>query len=99
MILKKLDPRGSYAPTPGQYTCTLPKYLNIISSETAWPITAKFYVKHQQEGLTNVCINNPGHMTKKAAMPIYGKNPSNIFSGTGGQEVSMTQVLQCIYKS
>ena len=25
-----------------------------------------------------------GHMTKMAAMPIYGKNPSQIFSGTGG---------------
>ena len=29
-------------------------------------------------------INNPGHMTKMAAMPIYGKNPSKIFSGSGG---------------
>ena len=27
-------------------------------------------------------INNLGHMTKMAAMPIYGKNPSNIFSET-----------------
>ena len=24
-------------------------------------------------------INNQGHMTKMAAMPIYGKNPSKIF--------------------
>ena len=24
-------------------------------------------------------IRNPGHMTKMAAMPIYGKNPSKIF--------------------
>ena len=33
-----------------------------------------------------MCINNnPGHMTKMAAMPIYGKNPSKIFfSGTTG---------------
>ena len=30
-------------------------------------------------------INNQGHMTKMAAMPIYGINPSKIFlSGTGG---------------
>ena len=30
-------------------------------------------------------INNPGHMTKMAAMSIYGKNPSKIFfSGTNG---------------
>ena len=31
---------------------------------------------------TNVYINNP--MIKMAAMTIYGKNLSNIFSGTGG---------------
>ena len=24
-------------------------------------------------------INKPGHMTKMAAMPIYGKKPSKIF--------------------
>ena len=49
-------------------------------------------------------INNPGHMTKMATMPIYGINPSKIFSGTGDfeetwHEASMTQVLQCLYKS
>ena len=32
------------------------------------------------EGGTKVCINGPGHMTKMAATPIYGKNPSKIFS-------------------
>ena len=29
-------------------------------------------------------INNQGHMTKMAAMPIYGINPSKIFSRTSG---------------
>ena len=30
-------------------------------------------------------INNPGHMIKMAAMPIYGENPSKFFfSGTNG---------------
>ena len=30
-------------------------------------------------------LNDPGHMTKLATMPIYGKNPSKIlFFGTGG---------------
>ena len=30
-------------------------------------------------------INNSGHMTSMATMPIYGKNPSKIFfSRTGG---------------
>ena len=28
-------------------------------------------------------IKNPGHMTKMAAMLIFGKNPSKIFFGTG----------------
>ena len=45
-----------------------------ISSETAWPIKAKFYVEPPWEGGTKVYINGLGHMTKMAAMPIYGKN-------------------------
>ena len=28
-------------------------------------------------------INNLGHMTKMAAMPIYGKNPSKIIESGG----------------
>ena len=48
--------------------------LNIFSSETALPIKAKFYVEPPWEGGTKVCINGPGHMTKMATMPIYGKN-------------------------
>ena len=28
---------------------------------------------------TNACSNGPGHMTKMAATPIYGKNPLKIF--------------------
>ena len=47
--------------------------LNIFSSETALPIKAKFYVEPPWEGGTKVCINGPGHMTKMATMPIYGK--------------------------
>ena len=49
-------------------------FSNIFSSETAWPIKAKFYDEPPWEGGTKVCINGPGHMTKMAAMPIYGKN-------------------------
>ena len=51
-----------------------PPFSNVFSSETSWPIKAKFYVKPPWEGETKVCINGPGHMTKMAAMPIYGKN-------------------------
>ena len=60
-------------------------FSNIFSSETAWPIKAKFYVEPPWEGGTKIYINGPGHMTKMAATPIYGKNPSKIFfSRTGG---------------
>ena len=54
-------------------------FSNIFSSETAWPIKAKFYVEPPWEGGTKVYINGPGHKTKMAAMPIYGKNPLKIF--------------------
>ena len=47
---------------------------NAFFSETAWPIKAIFYVEPFWEGGTKVYINRPGHMTKMAAMPIYGKN-------------------------
>ena len=46
---------------------------NIFSPETAWPIKAKFYVEPPWEGGRKVYINGPGHMTKMAATPIYGK--------------------------
>ena len=49
-------------------------FSNIFFSETAWPIKATFYVEPPCEGGTKVCINGPGHMTKMAATPIYGKN-------------------------
>ena len=46
-------------------------------------------------------INNVGHMTKVATMPIYGKNPSKIFfSGTGGlisKKLSMKHQWQKYY--
>ena len=48
--------------------------LNIFSSETDLPIKAKLYVEPPWEGGKKVYINGPGHMTKMAAMPIYGKN-------------------------
>ena len=55
----------------------LPPFSKIFFSETAWPIKAKFYMKHLWEGGTNVFINKPGHMTKMATTPIYGKKLQN----------------------
>ena len=86
MILKNFDSRDSSAPTQGQYTCILPSYSNILSSETAWRIKAKFYVKHLWNGGINVYINYLVHMTKMAAMP--GKNPSKIFFSDSGGPIS-----------
>ena len=57
----------------------------ISFSETAGPIKAKFYVEPPWVGGTIFCSRHLGHMTKMAATPIYGKNPSKIlFSRTGG---------------
>ena len=69
---------------PSSSVCR-PPFSKIFFSESAWPIKAKLYMKYLCEGGTNVFINNPGHMTKMAATPIYGKNPSKFFFyGTTG---------------
>ena len=52
------------------------RFSNIFSSETTEPIEAKFHMESQWDGGTKVYIFGPGHMTKMATTPIYGKNPS-----------------------
>ena len=54
-----------------------------IFSKNHLPDQAKFYVEPPWVGGTKVCSRHLGHMTKMAATPIYGKNPSKI-SRTGG---------------
>ena len=78
---------------------------NVFSSETAWPIKAKFYVELPWEWGTKVYINGPGHMTKMAAMPIYGKILKNLllqnqksYDLETWHVASGTQVLQSLYK-
>ena len=62
-----------------------PQCSKIFFSETAGPIKAAFYVEPPWVGGTIFCSRHLGHMTKMAATPIYGKNPSKIFfSRTGG---------------
>ena len=64
------------------YTCSCvrplssvhPLFSNIFFSQTAWPIKAKFHEEPPWEGGTKIYINGPGHMSKMAAMPIYGIN-------------------------
>ena len=49
-------------------------FLNFFSSITTRPFEAKFHMEPPLDGGTKACSNGPGHMTKMAAMPIYGKN-------------------------
>ena len=54
-----------------------------ISSETTRPFELKFHMKSPYDRLAKIHTNCTGHMSKMATMPIYGKNPLNIFySGT-----------------
>ena len=69
---------------PWSSVCRRPQCSNIFFSDTAWPIKAKFYVEPPWVGETKFCSGHVGHMTKMAAMPIYGKNASKIFFRTGG---------------
>ena len=75
-----MDRRPSVRPPSSTFS-------NIFSSETAWPIKAKLYGEPPWEGGTKVYINGPGHMTKMAAMPIYGKNSSKIFFSRTGEPI------------
>ena len=59
------------------YVC-MSTFSNIFSSETTGPIETKFHVEPPWDRGTKVCSNGLGHMTKMAAMPIYGKNLKNI---------------------
>ena len=45
-----------------------------FSSETTGPISFKFRMQFPSKGGKKVYICGPGHMTKMATMPIYGKN-------------------------
>ena len=47
---------------------------NAFSFETARPIEAKFHVEPPWDGGMKVNTNGLCHITKMAAMPIYGKN-------------------------
>ena len=55
-----------------------PPFSKILSSETAWPIKAKFYVEPPWEGGTKVYINRQGTKNKLAPMLIYGKTLKNL---------------------
>ena len=58
--------------------------LNRIFSETTVLIWTKLCMKAFKYKEMKIWWHDAGHMTKMAAMPLYGKNPLKIFfSGTG----------------
>ena len=70
--MEKIDPRELSAPALMLYMYIATIFEDILL-KNPWPINAKFYVEPPWEGGTKVYINGPGHMTKMAVMPIYGK--------------------------
>ena len=52
---------------------------NIVSSEITRPFELKFHMKTPYDRLAKIYTICTGHMTKMATMPIYGKNPLNVF--------------------
>ena len=52
-------------------------------SETTVPFLTKFCMKAIRYKEMKILWHDAGHITKMAAMPIYGKNPSKVFSETG----------------
>ena len=59
--------------------CPLSTFSNIFSSEATRPVEANFHMEPPWIGGKKFCSNGHGHMTKMAAMPIYGKNLKKIF--------------------
>ena len=49
-------------------------FSNFFSLETTKSIKAKFFMEPSWDRGTKFCSNDLGHMTKVAAIPIYGKN-------------------------
>ena len=45
-------------------------------------IELNLHLGNLYDGGTKVCSNGPGHLTRIAVKPIYGKNPLKIFSRT-----------------
>ena len=51
----------------------LPQCSNVFFYETTWPFIVKLHKEHPLEGGRKFFKNGQGHMTKMAAISIYGK--------------------------
>ena len=57
----------------------LSTFLKDFSDENTRPISIKFHMQPLGKRGKKIYIFCPGHITKMAALPIYGKNHSNDF--------------------
>ena len=55
----------------------LSTFLKDFSSESTGPISIKFHMQPLGKAGKKIYIFCPGHITKMATLPIYGKNHSN----------------------
>ena len=76
-----LSRTNSISRSPLSIVLCRPHPLNIFS-ETIGPIEAKDHMKPSEDVKTKICIIGPGHITKMADMPIYGKNHKKNFHRT-----------------
>ena len=58
-----------------------PHSLNIVSSETAWPIKVKFHLAPPWYGGIKVCLNDPGQWPMWPPCPYMVKTFKELFSG------------------
>ena len=72
----------------GPRSCTY-KNSNRIFSETTVLIWTKLCMKAFKYKEMKFWWHDAGHMTKMAAMPIYGKNPLKVFFSGTGRPISM----------
>ena len=63
-------------------------YFHVFCCKTLRSIEAKFHIALLWVGRMKVCSNGPGHMTKVAATPIYGKKTLNIFFAETGRPIT-----------
>ena len=72
-------------------------FSKIFFSKTTGPIEAKFHVEPPRVGGTKVYSGHLGHMTKMAAMPIYGKNPCGLVCSIGALSSYFTARSNLVY--
>ena len=75
--------------TQGNLNIKIVTISKMFFSDTTWPIKLKFYMEPPLVGGMKVYSWDFGHMTKMAAMPIYGKNSSKIFFTRTDRPLSM----------